>query len=328
MENDKQILANKTFGKILSDGLNLFIKCYWKLFFPLALFQIISISLQVLLLTDIFWLYYKFGNIMIFLSAFTLFFLIGLIFNVIAMSTVSNYVYKKYMEENTDFINDFKGAFNSKLLLVTLILGVCMGLAFSPFVLFFPGFIIFGYYIFLIYTYNLEDTKENPILEARSIAKGSFWNILFIFALSMILIWVINFIYQLILLFTWDNLINDSGSWINPATRNYSMLILNDLIHNLVNIILAPLFISLFTPLFARCKARKELGIQYRYQRANTQKAAPYYQPHPTQPPYQVVWESEAKQFIGMFCPYCGYKINTPKKFCPNCGESIKDLYK
>jgi hypothetical protein len=95
MENDKQILANKTFGKILSDGFNLFIKCYWKLFFPLALFQIISISLQVLLLTDIFWLYYKFGNIMIFLSAFTLFFLIGLVFNVIAMSTCNSFFGEK-----------------------------------------------------------------------------------------------------------------------------------------------------------------------------------------------------------------------------------------
>ncbi|MFX1260353.1 MAG: zinc-ribbon domain-containing protein, partial [Promethearchaeota archaeon] len=26
----------------------------------------------------------------------------------------------------------------------------------------------------------------------------------------------------------------------------------------------------------------------------------------------------------GLFCPYCGQKINNPKKFCPNCGKSIE----
>ena len=34
-------------------------------------------------------------------------------------------------------------------------------------------------------------------------------------------------------------------------------------------------------------------------------------------------------QFEGEFyCPFCGYRINTPKKFCPNCGENFSFINK
>ncbi|MFX1259632.1 MAG: hypothetical protein ACFFAN_17395, partial [Promethearchaeota archaeon] len=182
-ENNIRALADKSFGNILSDGFNLFAKTYWKLILPLALFQIISIVLRAFLLSDLYWLSFKDDSLLsltIFLCYFTLDTLIGVIFNMIAMSSVSSYVYKRYTQnDKPDFVKEFKKSFNKRLILVILILGIIMGLALSPFVLFFPGIIIFGFYIFLIYTYNMDDTKENPISAAQKIAKGSFWNIIF-----------------------------------------------------------------------------------------------------------------------------------------------------
>ncbi|MCK4781179.1 MAG: zinc-ribbon domain-containing protein, partial [Candidatus Lokiarchaeota archaeon] len=26
------------------------------------------------------------------------------------------------------------------------------------------------------------------------------------------------------------------------------------------------------------------------------------------------------------YCPFCGTLIQTPKKFCPKCGENLKDI--
>jgi subtilisin family serine protease len=34
--------------------------------------------------------------------------------------------------------------------------------------------------------------------------------------------------------------------------------------------------------------------------------------------------ESESFQSDSFFCPFCGYDIGTPKKFCPNCGKSLE----
>ena len=351
MEKDKQTIASKTFRNILSDGFNLFFKNYVKLIIPIAIFFILSIVVKVFLLTELIWLSYKLGpkvdsiinknatsiteaesdilmsylitvSLIIFLEI-----LLVTIFTVIAMCSVSLFTYKKYMHEETDFISEFKKAFNSKMLLVIFLIGICVPLALFQFM--FPGIIVFSFFIFLIYTYNMEDTKENPISEARLIGKGSFWNIIFIYLIAFVLILIVNEVYQFILFISWDNfVINNYESWLNPATRNYGMLILNDLIRNLIIILLLPLFICLYTPLFARCKARKEL----RPEHPNMVEGMKDYQAQPVQSPYQYpsptppAENSRTQLTSGIFCPYCGYNISSPKDFCPNCGDSIKTL--
>ncbi len=75
METELQRLADKSFANVLLDGFKLFKKCYLKLILPFLLFQIISIVVQVILLTDLLLLSYKQTNdiTLIFLYYLTLF---------------------------------------------------------------------------------------------------------------------------------------------------------------------------------------------------------------------------------------------------------------
>jgi hypothetical protein len=250
--------------------------------------------------------------------------IIGALFTVIAMCVVSNYLYKKYLRTNTDFNTDFKKGFNSKLILVLLIVGIGVPVGFS--ILWIPGIIIFGFFIFLVFTYNMEGI-ERPSQEARSIAKGSFRRIIAIFFICALIEYIVNLIYQTVLSYTW---IIDSAtinSWYNPISRNYGMIFLYDLVYDIMSILLAPLFICLLTALFASSRAKKELG--YQYKRAYYPTREPYRQPYPPpiQTPYQIpepYKPAPVPEKAGMYCPYCGYYIATPRKFCQNCGESLE----
>ena len=339
METDKlNVLAHKSFGNMLSDGFKLFKKCYWKIILPIAFFQIIWIVLQAFLLSDLMLLYHNEMNelyesydynttvdnnsIIIIYSFLLLETLFGIIFYILAMCSVSTYIYKTYIEKNTKFIDDFKSAFNSKLLLVILILGLLMGLGLSPFAFFIPGIIIFGLYFFLIFTYNLDDTKNNTLSETRKIAKGSFWNTIFISLLYFIIVFLVYLLYISILdtIFYIIGFNFDIIIWLE--TKNYGMIIFYGIISNLIFILFAPLLICFLTPLFARCKARYELGDQY-----YPPKKQLDYKPYPAQQPYPAqvnTWQSRIQEGPGIFCPYCGYKIDNPIKFCPKCGESIE----
>ena len=56
MEHNSQKLinlANKRFGDVLRDGFKLFTQTYKTLILPLALFQVLLIALDILLLTDL-----------------------------------------------------------------------------------------------------------------------------------------------------------------------------------------------------------------------------------------------------------------------------------
>ena len=276
METKLQSLANKSFVNVLLDGFKLFEKCYLKLILPFLLFQIISIVVQVGLLTDLLLLSYKQTNditlIFLFYLTLSLQFLIRMVFSILVMCLVSKFVYKTYIGVETRLFEECKKAFNSKLILVILILGVCMGLGFSPSVLFIPGIIIFGFYIFLIFTYNSENTKKNFVSETKSISKGSFWNTIFIATIFIITLFFIDLVYRtylfnILFLEAFNNQIY--FRWL--INRNYLMLIIYEIITNLPSMFLAPLFICLLTPLFSRCKARYELGSKY-----NSTKEQPY----------------------------------------------------
>jgi len=48
---------------------------------------------------------------------------------------------------------------------------------------------------------------------------------------------------------------------------------------------------------------------------------------HPSYEPQEQAYvtpESPSEIGPGMYCPFCGALIKTPKKFCPNCGESLE----
>ncbi|MGV9174205.1 MAG: zinc ribbon domain-containing protein, partial [Promethearchaeia archaeon] len=70
--------------------------------------------------------------------------------------------------------------------------------------------------------------------------------------------------------------------------------------------------------------------------RWQSSQQADYKQPGPYSSPYQAEGEqrqvseqqipSQDKSKKGYYCPYCGHYVRIPKKFCPNCGESLDPL--
>ncbi len=364
MEHNSQKLinlANKRFGDVLRDGFRLFFQTYKTMILPLALFQILLIVLNVFLLTDLNWYINSLGLnlteimdefiestnitpeemnrlvtylILSFASTF-LQNLIGAIVIAIAMCSVSSYVYKKYMNEDVSFKDSFKSAFNKKIFLVILILGFCLPLAGQIFFLYVPGIIIFYFFIFSVFTYNMEVDK-NPLSEARAIAKRNFWKIIGVFLINIVVIVSINFIYSLAINISMTAFSPELGtiynSWLNPSTRNYGMLILYNILISVVDIIFAPLFICLLTALFSSLKAKKDLG--YQYQRDTYPKREMYQESYRIlrQEPYRGIETEETTTQPEMggesrfYCPYCGTLIKTPKRFCPKCGENLENL--
>ncbi|MFX1324891.1 MAG: zinc ribbon domain-containing protein [Promethearchaeota archaeon] len=329
MEKNSQRLANiagKRYGEILSDGFKLFFESYKTLILPLAFFQVLVIVLNVFLLTDLNWYYSSLGvsvldllqqetlteselnliAIYIFLTSAILLIqnLIGAIIITTAMCSVSTYVYNKYTWADTDISDSFKSASNKKFLIVLLILGICLPLSFLVIV---PSIILFSFFIFSVFTYNMKGV-EKPLREARRLSKGAFWKIIGVFLINVLVISVIRFIYTSIVGF----FINFDTAWVDPNSRNYGMLILYNLIFDAVDIILAPLFICLLTTLFASIKVKKDVLFQDR---------RPLIVEHPQ--PISQDMSFNIQPGSGFYCPYCGALIDSPKKFCPRCGESF-----
>lgn len=348
------VLANKRFSEVLNDGFKLFIKTYGTLILPLAFFQVLLIILEIFLLTD-FRLYldnlgvtynvimerfltgatltaseWDFLSTYLILSFVLLFLqnLVGAIIISIAMCSVSTYVYKKYMKEDISLLESFKSAFNKKTMLVILIIGICLPV--SSFLLFIPAIFVFVFFIFLVFTYNMEVSK-NPISEARAIAKGAFWKIIGTFAFNVILISIISyfFVFFVNIILNTDSaiFIANFNSWHNPATRNYGMIIMYQILVNFVNIVMAPLFICLLTTLFSSLKAKKDMKYLYRqgyYPDKETYKETFQLQ----QQSHEITEEKDSTPKFTLegrfYCPFCGHFISTPKKFCSKCGESFE----
>ncbi|MFX0057615.1 MAG: hypothetical protein ACFE85_00440 [Candidatus Hodarchaeota archaeon] len=330
MSDDNQTsirLANKRYGENISNGFSLFGKLWSSLIIPFALFFIISLVLKVFLFTDIIWQLDELGSMVdiivenfysdpnsvtelelnlmfqyLVFSFGTLMLqnMIGAIFTVIVITLVSTYVLKKYNGVETKLIQEFKNGINRKILLVILILGILTPLGLI--LLFIPSIILFGYYIFSIYTIHFTET-ENSIKEARRLSKGAFMKIIGTFLLVAFLITVVNLFYQFIVDYTFPF----DASWYNPATRNYGMIIISEIIYNIMNILLAPLFICILTPLFASLKAKKDLGNLY------------YISPKLTSP----ISEGDEPSESGLYCPFCGKYMMKKLRFCPHCGEGL-----
>ncbi|MFX1322634.1 MAG: zinc ribbon domain-containing protein [Promethearchaeota archaeon] len=356
MEVDQQrlaIIANKRFGDILREGFKLFSNSYGYIILPLMMFSIISIILQVFLLTDLEWRVNELDvsvtqimenlgesdltesdwNLLLkyLLMYFALIFLnnliagmgVGGIITTIAMCSVSTFLYKKYVQGEADFMSSFKSSFNAKMLLVILIIGIFIPI--GTFLFFIPAVIIYGFFIFLIFTYNMKDI-DKPTSRARFFAKGAFWKLIGVFVINFLILATINMIYTTII----DSIIEinvDSttfsdmyNSWYDPATRNFGMIILYQILYSIVDILFAPLFICLLTSLFATTKAKKDLG--YDYRREAYPISIGYQEPY-TPESYEEVPSYGIPLKEGFYCPFCGHHIKSPKKFCPKCGEDI-----
>lgn len=345
MESNSRRLANKGFGDLMKDGFKLFTRNYSKLILPLALLSVISIVLRVFLLTDLRWTVIQLGmdldeliitdpnsisdeQIQGFMQYFGFNYLllvaqlfIGLITTIIGMCSVGTYVYKNYMRNEQNFQEEFRKAFNSKMLIPLLVLGV--GISLGAFLLFIPSIIILAFYIFTVYTYNME-TQESTTSAAHSIEKGAFWRIIGTFIVNWLIILIAGWIINFILGFFWNPSFSQVRMWLNPASRNYGMLILDNFITTFVDIIFSPLFICLLTPVFASQKVKKEMKGVYQsktYQPSRYQETrAPE-----SQSPYRAEEKSSPEQKkSGTYCPYCGYYMSKPKRFCANCGENLE----
>jgi len=330
MYQRRKNVSNKRFKDIISEGFYLFSKSYKTLIIPLSLIFILLIVIKNLLVTDLnlqlnlitpaieviiqkdpsalnntdFNVMFEYFALIIgteFLNN-----LASSVFNVFAMCLVSNYLFNKFSGSPSNFSTDLKNAVNGRLLLVILLLGV--GIALGSFLLFIPSIIIFGYYIFYIFTYHSEEGIE-PIKEAREIARGAFWKIIGIFILSNLIVIICDFLFQMLITPLLTQIYD--ASWYNPSTRNYGSIILYDLLYYLPEILLAPLFICLLTSLYGSLKNSREQQTQY---------LSPTYQSSQN---FEVPHTEVSKNLnSGMYCPFCGKP--TPRlEFCTHCGEKI-----
>jgi len=330
----RKSVSNKRFKDVISEGLYLFSKSYKTLIIPLASIFVISLIIKNLLVADLNWqlnlitpaietiiqkdpatltnddlnLMLEYFSLIISTEFFNN--LASSVFNVFAMCLVSNYLFNKFSGSPSNFSTELKNAFNGRLLLVILLLGV--GIAVGSFLLFIPSIIIYGYYIFYIFTYNSEEGIQ-PIKEAREVARGAFWKIIGIFILSNLIIILCDFIFQMFvtpfLLQVYD------ASWYNPSTRNYGSIILYDLFYNLPGLLLAPLFICLLTSLYGFLKSSREQQTQY---------LSPNFQSSQN---FETSNTEVSKNLnSGMYCPFCGKFMKVRIEFCSHCGEKIIDL--
>ncbi len=323
-------MSDKRFKDVISEGFYLFRKSYKTIILPLALIFIISLIIKNLLGIDLNWqlnlispaieviiqkdpsalnnadLSVMFEYISLILSAEFLNNLTSSIFNVLALCLVSNYMFNKFSSNPSNFVTELKKALNGRLLLVVLLLGV--GIAIGSFLLFIPSIIIYGFYIFYVFTYHSEEGIQ-PLKKAREVAGGAFGKLIGIFILSNLVIFICDIIFQLFanpfLIQMYD------ASWYNPSTRNYGSIILYDLLYNLPEILLTPLFICFLTSLYGFLKTNREQQLQY---------LSPSYQPSQK---FDASNTEVSKDITsGMYCPFCGK--STPRiEFCVHCGEKI-----
>ncbi|MCK4779695.1 MAG: hypothetical protein KAT57_05890 [Candidatus Lokiarchaeota archaeon] len=355
MEEDTKklvYLANKRYSEIIGEGFKLFAKNYRYLILPFAIFGVLAIFLKILLLTE-FELYinelgrsiserlqtttdisdfiesefflllqYLILNFLLLIFQTLISGRVGGIITTISMCSVSTFLLKKHLNGEADFVSSFKSSFNKRMLLVILVIGI--GLPIGIFFLFIPSIIIYNFFIFLVFTYNMKDV-ENPISEARLIAKGAFWKLIGIIIINSILIATVSFIYKLIIDFVFDlSIINIS------STRDYGMKFLYQLLYSTMDIIFAPLLICLLTCFFSKLKAQKDLDSKFIKRYYPARKA--YQESHPQLEPEMYKQAEPYKELArvemplegeAIYCHFCSYLIKTPKKFCPNCGKSL-----
>lgn len=293
MEEIPHEITNKKFSNLLSDGFKLFRKNYKKLLLTWLIFTLLYNILSVFLLTDIKYLY---SNNMILRVFYLVIYyiitgLLGLI-GVIRVCSVSNYLFKDYAAFNVNFKEEFKKAINYRLkypIFIDIILFILFGVIFdliqdylyetlipsgisaifATLILFYIflipvtliSLIIRSIYIFVRYTYNIEDF-EKPIYEARTLTKGFFWKIFGTLIINFIILMIAFNFFMIIFQFIMTSCFPDEIFILimkpYAQERNYGLVLLNNLILDIPTILLGPLGACLITPLFAHQYLKRE----------------------------------------------------------------------
>ena len=182
-------IIEKSYFQLISDGFKLYAHNFLKLVLVWLVFTSLTILIDVLIISYLKSRYFSI-QLYIFYSA-----LGSVIFSIITVFTfcsVSIYLFENYLQKDPNFNESFKNAFNERIkcpMLIFIILNLIPDVTISLWSMFLIGtwtiiifFYIFAiiatviktYYIFSIFTYNIEDI-EKPLKEARDLTKGSFW---------------------------------------------------------------------------------------------------------------------------------------------------------
>lgn len=327
MSEDNQDLrrfANLKFTRLLSDGFRLFAKNWLKVILPFAVFLVIAIIISNLLVVDMTWQYVNSiapsdpSLLMVYVAISYLIPLIpsivGAIFTALAMGVTSAQLYGYY---TGNLKEEFKSSINKDFLIILLLFGLLSPL--GSLLFYFPSIIILGFYILIFFTYR-EKSIIKPLKEARNLSRGNFWKIIGIFFIAPLIVSSINLIYQLLFGLIWNFDAATIASWYNPNTRNYLMIILDNILYyQIIPIIFSPLFICLLTPLYTSLKAMKQLG--YSYQKGSYAMKQRY--DELSSPSLRIQDDLYLQKDEDFFCPFCGFHMPKKIKFCPNCGESL-----
>lgn len=228
-------------------------------------------------------------------------------FEMFGISLVAYHLYKKFTGQKADLTEDIKKSLNYKLILVVLILGPLMSLGLFIFI---GGFIVFGLFIYLIFTYNMPEYGGSEFIK-KSWKIGSFFKKVIILLIPLFVIhFFLDMVFESFIDLIWNVDYETYSTWI--TTGNYGMLILNEAVSGIARALLfTPLLVCLLTSLFAedlkeyRVKAETA---QFHMGDKEIRKAESF------------------KVEEGMFCPFCGAKISGEQNYCPECGESLEFL--
>jgi len=280
--------------------------------------------------------------------------IIGGIFTAIAMCSVSSYLITTYHKGTADLSTEMKISLGNPNIIKVILFGAGIsalygvsGLSTLTLMLIIPVILIFCYYVFMVFTFSLKDVN-NPAKEARLIASGQSMRIIGVFVVVELITGLIQTVMVFIIPSLWPVTYEMYLSWFTPQSFNIGLAFLNDIIINSVVLLFSPLFICLLTPLFVSSKARKDIG--YKYQReqhvAWGSQRQQQQQPASGSARYgaskgsyasarkQRPWEQKVaatrttssgqkQRRGGLYCPFCGIHVKSPKKYCPGCGEDI-----
>jgi hypothetical protein len=328
---DLRRFANLRFSQLLKDGFRLFAKSWLRLILLFALLLLISIIIGDFLIVDLNWQYYILASKEVtsmteseMSQYFILSYLIplipsvlGAIFTALAMGITAIQLYREYTGYSGNLIDGLKSSFNKNVLIILILFGLITPL--GAILFYIPSIIVLGFYVLIFFTYR-DKSIEFPLKEARNFSRGNFWKIIGIFFISALIPYSINILYQSIFGIFWNFDTATIESWYNPYTRNYLMIILDNIFYyQLIGILFSPLFICLLTPLYTSLKARKQLGYSY-------QKGSYAMQQHYVELSGSSIETQEdlyPQKDEDFFCPLCGFHMPKRIKFCPNCGESL-----
>ena len=278
MDEIENEIINKSYTQLISDGF----KLYAHNFLKLVLVWLVFTSLTILI--DVFIVSYLTSRYFSSIALYIFFSLVGSVIlsviSVITMCSVSIYLFEDYLQKDPDFNESFKNAFNERIkypmivfiiinligdsmMVIWFIMEVHVGISLSLFliniifiVIGIITIIIWTYYIFSIFTYNIEEI-EKPLNKAMDITKGSFWKVLIILLIPTLIILFARTLFALIFGLIFYGGATDPGDPGDPSRQLEGFFLLRNFFISIPIILFGSLGICLLTPLFTQLYMKK-----------------------------------------------------------------------